>query len=146
MGHLGPERDPGHGSPRTQATSRGLRHLQSSITPTSRPRCASSLLWPETTWSTSSRNSGSSPVLTPWVKASDEVLELFTMVGRFDTANDVTLSELRRSGPMPTPNAALCARGQSDECADVRSSSDRSGFFYAQPPHSELPHRAWRCI
>ena len=34
------------------------------------------------------------------------MLELFTVVGRFDTANDVTLSELRRSGPMTTPNAA----------------------------------------
>ena len=35
------------------------------------------------------------PVVHSWITAGDDVLELFTVVVRFDTANDVTLSELR---------------------------------------------------
>jgi hypothetical protein len=46
------------------------------------------------------------PVVHSWIKAGDDVLELFAVVIRFDTANDVTLSELRVELMYPGNEAA----------------------------------------
>lgn len=62
------------------------------------------------------------PMVCSRIRAGEEVLELFTVLVRFDTASDVTLSELRIELIYPANDAA-------------------ERFFRAQIRERELPHR-----